>query len=70
MTLRIADFGIPASVDWEIRVKIFVMLIFVVCSIHLQFFLIVDGLQYGQAPGAFLAFSLLPGIGRTKYRWL
>ena len=24
-------------------------------------------LQYGRVPGAFLAFSLLPGIGRDRY---
>ena len=27
-------------------------------------------LPYGRAPGAFLAFRLLPGIGRDRYRWL
>ena len=26
--------------------------------------------QYGQSPGAFLAFRLLPGIARAKYSWL
>ena len=27
-------------------------------------------LQYGRAPGEFLAFSLLPGIRRARDRWL
>ena len=27
-------------------------------------------LQYGWAPGEFLAFSLLPGIRRVRYHWL
>ena len=26
--------------------------------------------QYGRSPGVFLTFSLLPSIGRTRYRWL
>ena len=27
-------------------------------------------LQYGRAPGEFLAFSLLPGIRKARDRWL
>ena len=51
-----------------IRMKIFVKFLWfhLICEKLLLFFFHLTVTMYGRVPGAFLAYSLLPSIGRAR----